>query len=54
MYKKFVDFVRSIYETNDFIPLHAPVFNGEEKKYLSTDEIYFLNNWDAEKYRKTI
>ena len=35
MYKKFVDFVRSIYETNDFIPLHAPVFNGEEKKYLS-------------------
>jgi len=35
MYKKFVGFVRSIYETNDFIPLHAPVFNGEEKKYLS-------------------
>jgi FMN phosphatase YigB (HAD superfamily)/ribulose-5-phosphate 4-epimerase/fuculose-1-phosphate aldolase len=22
-----------------------------EKKYLSPDEIYFLNNWDAEKYR---
>ena len=27
---------------------------NQEKKYLSTDEIYFLNNWDAEKYRKTI
>jgi len=25
-----------------------------KKQYLSQDEIYFLNNWDAEKYRKLI
>jgi FMN phosphatase YigB (HAD superfamily) len=25
-----------------------------EKNYLSTDEISFLNNWDAEKYRKLL
>ena len=25
-----------------------------EKNYLSTDEICFLNNWDAEKYRKLL
>ncbi|MES2837171.1 MAG: LegC family aminotransferase [Bacteroidota bacterium] len=34
MYSKFVEFVKSIYKTNDFVPLHAPVFNGNEKKYL--------------------
>lgn len=27
---------------------------NEEKTYLSIDEICFLNNWDAEKYRKSI
>ena len=25
-----------------------------EKNYLSADEICFLNNWDAEKYRKLL
>jgi hypothetical protein len=25
-----------------------------EKNYLSSDEICFLNNWDAEKYRKLL
>lgn len=35
MYKSLVRFVRDIYQTNDFIPLHAPLFNGDEKKYLS-------------------
>ena len=35
MYKRLVRFVRDIYQTNDFIPLHAPLFNGDEKKYLS-------------------
>lgn len=29
-----VEFVRSVYETKDFIPLHAPAFKGNEKKYL--------------------
>lgn len=27
---------------------------NEDIKYLSTDEIFFLNNWDAEKYRKNL
>ena len=34
MYDSFVSFVRELYSTNDFIPLHAPQFNGNEKKYL--------------------
>jgi hypothetical protein len=28
--------------------------SGFEKNYLSSDEICFLNNWDAEKYRKLL
>ena len=35
MYKEFVNFVRDVYQTQEFIPLHAPVFNGNEKKYLN-------------------
>lgn len=34
MFKKFIDFVRNYYNTTDFIPLHAPIFKGNEKKYL--------------------
>ena len=34
MYKDFVHFVRKLYGTKDFIPLHAPKFQGNEKKYL--------------------
>jgi len=34
MYKEFVQFVRELYQTNDFIPLHAPQFRGNEKEYL--------------------
>jgi len=34
MYSDFVQFVKEIYKTNEFIPLHAPYFNGNEKKYL--------------------
>lgn len=35
-FKNFVDFVRDLYNTpKDFIPLHAPTFNGNEKKYLN-------------------
>lgn len=29
-----VEFIQSIYGTKEFIPLHAPVFMGNEKKYL--------------------
>lgn len=34
MFKAFVSFVRHLYQTDDFIPLHAPVFMGNEKEYL--------------------
>ncbi|MBD8349079.1 LegC family aminotransferase [Dysgonomonas sp. HGC4] len=34
MYNDFVKFIRSIYNTNDFVPLHAPYLHGNEKKYL--------------------
>lgn len=34
MYKEFIDFVRDIYQSNDFIPLHVPRFVGNEKEYL--------------------
>lgn len=31
-----ISFIRELYNTpSDFIPLHAPVFNGNEKKYLN-------------------
>jgi perosamine synthetase len=31
---KTVDFIKSIYPNDGFVPLHAPVFLGNEKKYL--------------------
>lgn len=35
-YKQITDFIRELYnELTAFIPLHAPVFNGNEKKYLN-------------------
>lgn len=34
MYKETVDFIKKLYNTNDDIPLHAPCFAGNEKKYL--------------------
>jgi perosamine synthetase len=33
--KNTVEFIQNIYSTKDFIPLHAPVFKGNEKKYLN-------------------
>ena len=35
MYENIVDFIQKTYKTNDFIPLHEPRFNGNEKKYLN-------------------
>jgi perosamine synthetase len=29
-----ISFIKGIYPNQDFIPLHAPVFNGNEKKYV--------------------
>lgn len=34
MFEDFVRFVRDLYSTDDFIPLHQPLFIGNEKKYL--------------------
>ncbi|WP_395303216.1 LegC family aminotransferase [Pectobacterium polonicum] len=40
-----VEFVRDIYKTDEFIPLHAPVFDGNEKKYvLDTLESTFVSS----------
>jgi aminotransferase in exopolysaccharide biosynthesis len=35
MYKEFIDFVRSVFKTENHIPLHEPRFWGNEKKYLN-------------------
>lgn len=36
MFKDFVCFVKNLYSTNDFIPLHEPRFLGNEKIYTSS------------------
>jgi UDP-N-acetylbacillosamine transaminase len=33
--KKLVNFIREIYQTKEFIPLHAPNFCGNERNYIS-------------------
>lgn len=35
MIKKLIQFVRDTYQTNDFVPLHAPIFQGNEKAYVA-------------------
>ncbi len=35
MYSETVVFIRKLYSTEAFIPLHAPTFEGNEKKYLN-------------------
>ena len=35
MYNEIVAFIRKLYGTEKFIPLHAPSFGGNEKKYLN-------------------
>ncbi len=32
---RLVEFVKDHYGTNEFIPLHAPVFSGREKAYVA-------------------
>lgn len=34
-YKKITDFVHELFGTDEFVPLHAPLFIGNEKKYLN-------------------
>jgi len=35
MHKKLINFVQEHYLTKEFIPLHAPIFGGNEKKYVN-------------------
>ena len=35
MHKKLVNFVQELYQTKEFIPLHAPTFGGNEKEYVN-------------------
>lgn len=35
MYNDIVNFIHQLYSTDDFVPLHAPLFIGNEKKYLN-------------------
>jgi aminotransferase in exopolysaccharide biosynthesis len=35
MYSSLIRFIRDQYRTEEFIPLHAPVFNGNEQKYVA-------------------
>lgn len=35
MYQDTVEFIRELYKSKDFIPLHAPSFTGKEKEYLN-------------------
>lgn len=45
MYKDLVDFIRSQFNSTEFIPLHAPVFEGNEQKYvLETIESTFVSS----------
>lgn len=34
MYKEITDFVKTLYPNQKFVPLHAPTFQGNEKKYV--------------------
>jgi aminotransferase in exopolysaccharide biosynthesis len=35
MHNEVIKFVRDIYDTNEFIPLHVPTFTGNEKAYVN-------------------
>lgn len=35
MYNDVVTFIRELYQSKDIVPLHSPVFRGNEKKYLN-------------------
>ena len=48
MFHSLIDFVREHYRTDDFIPLHAPVFSGNEKDYVvDTIESTFVSSVGA-------
>jgi perosamine synthetase len=35
MFENVIEFIQKTYQTKEFIPLHAPIFMGNEKKYLN-------------------
>jgi aminotransferase in exopolysaccharide biosynthesis len=44
-YLEIISFIQSVYSTNDFISLHAPSFNGNEKSYvLETIDSTFVSS----------
>ncbi|WP_406821260.1 LegC family aminotransferase [Pseudomonas sp. KnCO4] len=48
MFDALIDFIRGQYRTNEFIPLHAPVFQGNEKQYvLETVDSTFVSSVGA-------
>lgn len=48
MFKALIHFIRDQYHTNEFIPLHAPVFMGREREYvLDTIESTFVSSVGA-------
>lgn len=48
MFDRLVSFVREQYATNEFIPLHAPVFRGREREFvLDTIESTFVSSVGA-------
>jgi len=57
MYSQIVEYIREIYNTKDFIPLHQPKFIGNEKKYLNECiDSTFVSSVGAfvDKFEKTI
>ncbi len=43
--KPIINFIRELYQSNEFIPLHAPIFKGNEKKYvLQTIDSTFVSS----------
>lgn len=36
MQNKLINFVQELYQTKEFIPLHAPTFGGNEKRYVNS------------------
>jgi perosamine synthetase len=48
MYAQTIEFIREQFRSQDFIPLHAPVFQGNERKYvLDTLESTFVSSVGA-------
>lgn len=48
MYQSLISFIREHYSSNDFIPLHAPVFAGNERAYVAeTIESTFVSSVGA-------